>query len=94
MHLLSMTEFAYNNSKHVLTDKSSFQMMYAHDSRVNFQDLTAEQFKIETSAAERDKRLKNIRMYICKQLKKTQIYQTKYYNKKHISKKFTEKNQV
>jgi len=69
-----MTEFAYNNSKHASTDKSSFQTMYARDSRVNFRDLTAKQFESETSATKRDKRLKNIKEYVRKQLKKTQIY--------------------
>ena len=66
MHFLSMTEFVYNNSKHILIDKWVFQTVYTCDLRMNFQNLIIKQFKINTLMIKRDERLKNIKKYIHK----------------------------
>lgn len=58
----------------MLIDKTSFQMMYTHDLKMNFQDLTVKQLKIEISVTKKNKRFKNIKKYIHKHLKKMQIY--------------------
>ena len=93
MHFLPLTEFAYNNSKHAFIGKSSFQIVYDRNSRMNF-ELAAKEREVMRSIEEREERLRKVKEYVREQLKKTQIYQKKYYDKKHTLKSFVKKDEI
>ena len=93
MKLLFMTEFAYNNAKHVFTKMSFFEIMLEYSSKMTWKDFMNDWIKSK-SAKQHVKELNQLMIVLKKRLHDSQKHQVKYKNVRIKVIKFQVKNYV
>ena len=94
IHLLSLTQFAYQNSTHSVLKCSFFFIMYKYnfDLRYNIENNIAQ--KKMSAAKKRIKHVHDVRKTLIKRWQNVADSTFRFYNKKHLFKKFNEKNLI
>ena len=92
--LLSLTQFAYQNSSHSALDCSSFYVMYEYNSILRYNaenDVAREKMSV---AQKRMQQLNNVRKALTMRWQNVNDATIKHYNKKHSIMKYQKKNLI
>lgn len=92
--LLSIAEFAYNNSVHASLTVSPFFALYGYHPQLRYQSRDETAQGEVPAAADRVKRLQEERVLLANRLRAASEAQTKFYNRSHQSKHYCVGDQV